>query len=226
MTVLFNQFKRAHSKSKVKDPEDSRTDPRTDSFSPSALPPSRFPLADYDPISISHSRSPFHNFAEEDSVDTVVITHTAFPRTNQDSAGRSSRKTGIGSINTTNGSNDFPKKVAFSPPPPPSPLGLNAGRPLPQDASTSNNSAVVRWQSSRPKDPRGYTSTAGSWSEGVEEDLVAHLGSHERTRQEVLWEIVVNEERYSFYPCCLNKNKSVNCLADMSPSCSRRKTHL
>ena len=226
MTVLFNQFKRAHFKNKVKDPEDSQADPRTNSFSPSALPPSLFPLADYNPISISHSRGPFHNFAEEDSVDTVVITHTAFPRTNQDSARRSSCKTGIGSINTTNGSDDFPKKVAFSQPPPPPPLGLNAGRPLPQDVSLSNNSAIVRWQSSHPKDPHGYTSTAGSWSEGVEEDLVAHLRSHERTRQEVLWEIVVNEERYSFYPCLLNKNKSVNYLADMSPSFSRRKTHL
>ncbi|CDO72839.1 hypothetical protein BN946_scf185002.g24 [Trametes cinnabarina] len=35
-----------------------------------------------------------------------------------------------------------------------------------------------------------------SWSEGAEEDLVSNLGQRERTRQEVLWEIVASEERY------------------------------
>ncbi|KAI6036120.1 Dbl-like domain-containing protein [Pisolithus microcarpus] len=35
-----------------------------------------------------------------------------------------------------------------------------------------------------------------SWSEGAEEDLVCNLGPRERTRQEVLWEIVASEERY------------------------------
>ncbi|EPQ58225.1 DH domain-containing protein [Gloeophyllum trabeum ATCC 11539] len=35
-----------------------------------------------------------------------------------------------------------------------------------------------------------------SWSEGAEEDLVTNLGPRERTRQEVLWEIVASEERY------------------------------
>ncbi|TFK54995.1 Dbl homology domain-containing protein [Heliocybe sulcata] len=37
---------------------------------------------------------------------------------------------------------------------------------------------------------------ASSWSEGAEEDLVSNLGPRERTRQEVLWEIVASEERY------------------------------
>ncbi|KAI0328561.1 Dbl domain-containing protein [Cubamyces sp. BRFM 1775] len=37
---------------------------------------------------------------------------------------------------------------------------------------------------------------AQSWSEGAEEDLVSNLGQRERTRQEVLWEIVASEERY------------------------------
>ncbi|KDQ60707.1 hypothetical protein JAAARDRAFT_123935 [Jaapia argillacea MUCL 33604] len=37
---------------------------------------------------------------------------------------------------------------------------------------------------------------AASWSEGAEEDLVSNLGPRERTRQEVLWEIVASEERY------------------------------
>jgi hypothetical protein len=34
-----------------------------------------------------------------------------------------------------------------------------------------------------------------SWSEAAEEDLVSNLGQRERTRQEVLWEIVASEER-------------------------------
>ncbi|KAG8904003.1 hypothetical protein FRB99_002415 [Tulasnella sp. 403] len=35
-----------------------------------------------------------------------------------------------------------------------------------------------------------------SWSESAEEDLVSNLGPRERTRQEVLWEIVASEQRY------------------------------
>ena len=34
-----------------------------------------------------------------------------------------------------------------------------------------------------------------SWSEAAEEELVSNLGARERTRQEVLWEIVASEER-------------------------------
>ncbi|KAI0306513.1 Dbl-like domain-containing protein [Multifurca ochricompacta] len=217
------------------------------------------PLTDYNPISVSHSRGPLSDVAEEDSVDTAVVTRIASPRADQDSAGRSSRKAANGSINTTNGHNDVQKKVAFlSPPPTPSSLG--ADRPLPDDASAPNKSTVVRSQPAHLKDPRGSTSTAASgsrtdvgssksstqqtvkatstrsatspypikpgygdgasihqslrsgtpfsqkstgsvlppasWSEGAEEDLVTHLGPRERTRQEVLWEIVASEERY------------------------------
>lgn len=36
---------------------------------------------------------------------------------------------------------------------------------------------------------------AASWSEAAEHDLVNNLGPRERTRQEVLWEIVASEER-------------------------------
>ena len=243
------------------------------------LPPiedSLVPFADYD---ISHSRGPLSDVAEEDSVDTTVVTRTMSPRADQDSAGRSSRKTGNGSISTTNGSHDAPKKVAFLSPPP-TPSGLNTDRPLPDDASVSNKSTVVRSQPSHPKDPRGSMSTAASgsrpdigssknstqtvkvtstrsvtspysakppyadgasihqslrsatpfsqksigsvlppasWSEGAEEDLVTHLGPRERTRQEVLWEIVASEERYGFHPCSVSR--FVNCLADMWPNC-------
>jgi hypothetical protein len=37
--------------------------------------------------------------------------------------------------------------------------------------------------------------TTASWSEAAEEDLVSNLGQRERTRQEVLWEIVASEQR-------------------------------
>ena len=40
---------------------------------------------------------------------------------------------------------------------------------------------------------------AQSWSEGAEEDLVSNLGQRERTRQEVLWEIVASEERFVIF---------------------------
>jgi hypothetical protein len=58
-----------------------------------------------------------------------------------------------------------------------------------------------------------------SSSEGTKVDLITHLGPRERTRQEVLSEIVAGEERYGCHPCLLNR--SVNYPADMSPSCSR-----
>lgn len=40
-----------------------------------------------------------------------------------------------------------------------------------------------------------YLPPANSWSEMAEDDLIANLGPKERTRQEVLWEIVSSEER-------------------------------
>ena len=38
--------------------------------------------------------------------------------------------------------------------------------------------------------------SAQSWSEVTEDDLVSHIGMRERTRQEVLFEIISSEERY------------------------------
>ncbi|CEH12525.1 FACIOGENITAL DYSPLASIA PROTEIN [Ceraceosorus bombacis] len=40
------------------------------------------------------------------------------------------------------------------------------------------------------------TGSAPSWSQMTQRDLVDNLGPRERTRQEVLWEIVASEERY------------------------------
>ncbi|KAI0028120.1 hypothetical protein K488DRAFT_10145, partial [Vararia minispora EC-137] len=57
-------------------------------------------------------------------------------------------------------------------------------------------------QSLRSGTPYSQRSTStsvmapASWSEGAEGDLVSNLGARERTRQEVLWEIVASEERY------------------------------
>jgi hypothetical protein len=42
---------------------------------------------------------------------------------------------------------------------------------------------------------RSYLPPPNSWSEMAEEELIANLGPKERTRQEVLWEIVSSEER-------------------------------
>ena len=212
------------------------------------------PFTDYHPISIPHPRGPLLDIVEEDPFDT------ASPRVDQDTAGRSSPKTGDGSITTANGNNNVPKKVAF---PPRTLSGLNADRPLPEDASTLNNGTLVRSQPSHTKDPRGSMSTAASgprpgvgsskhmtrtieatltssvtsysakpaatihqslhsatpfsqkpigsvlppsWREGVEEDLVTHLGLREGTPEKVLWEIVSSEERYGCYRYLLKRS--------------------
>ncbi|THH14343.1 hypothetical protein EW146_g5975 [Bondarzewia mesenterica] len=202
------------------------------------------------------ARGHLSDVLEEEAPEPAVVTRLATPRSEQDSAGRSSRKTANGSLNTTNGNTDVHKKVAFISPPP-TPAGINSDRPLPGEASVSTKSTTSRAQG---KDARGSTSTAASgsrtdvrstsrasnntvkvtstrtaqspypqkghgdaasmhqslrsgtpfsqrsgtasvmppasWSEGAEEDLVSNLGPRERTRQEVLWEIVASEERY------------------------------
>jgi hypothetical protein len=61
---------------------------------------------------------------------------------------------------------------------------------------------------------RSYLPPPNSWSEMAEEELIANLGPRERTRQEVLWEIVSSEERYVFHlnelmqDMCLNYTNS------------------
>ena len=57
---------------------------------------------------------------------------------------------------------------------------LRAGTPL---SSMSNNSSGI------------HILAAQSWSEVTEDDLVSNIGSRERTRQEVLFEIISSEER-------------------------------
>ncbi|KAG1756514.1 Dbl-like domain-containing protein [Suillus paluster] len=70
--------------------------------------------------------------------------------------------------------------------------------------ATSTRTAVSPYPGSmRSATPYSQMSNASSrilavtsWSEAAEEDLVSNLGPRERTRQEVLWEIVASEERY------------------------------
>lgn len=55
--------------------------------------------------------------------------------------------------------------------------------PTPSDFSHASSSA------------KSYLPQAQSWSDMAGEDLISNLGPKERTRQEVLWEIVSSEER-------------------------------
>jgi hypothetical protein len=193
----------------------------------------------------------------------------------QDSAGRSSRRTTDPSGNATAAS-DVQKKVAFiSPPPTP----VNVDRALPDapvaglpSAALPLKTTLSRFQATHGKEPRGSISTAASssktdvgtpinkpaqkaastratspylnkpgegasaaslrsgtpysqmsnnssgsrilaaqsWSEVTEEDLVSNLGSRERTRQEVLFEIISSEER-----CVVSRSRSLSLYSSL-----------
>ncbi|KAF9483915.1 Dbl homology domain-containing protein [Pholiota conissans] len=58
---------------------------------------------------------------------------------------------------------------------------LRSGTPYSQMSANTSGSRIL---------------SAQSWSEVTEEDLVSNIGSRERTRQEVLFEIISSEERY------------------------------
>ncbi|KAI0079964.1 Dbl homology domain-containing protein [Panus rudis PR-1116 ss-1] len=207
----------------------------TPTVDPAPLPP---PISKDDPP------------AAQPAPEAPQVAPSRSARSEQDSAGRSSRKANNGSNGT-----DVHKKVAFiSPPPTPTP---QSDRPLPSSDTPPPGTGPAKTNVSRfqGKDSRGSTSTAASsrtdltstakaakpastraatsplpkhfhdnasihqslrsttpysqmtnassrilaaqsWSEGAEEDLVSNLGQRERTRQEVLWEIVASEERY------------------------------
>ncbi|WWC88063.1 uncharacterized protein L201_002966 [Kwoniella dendrophila CBS 6074] len=83
-------------------------------------------------------------------------------------------------------------------PPPPPPLTHNSSRST--STSPTKTSTLL---SPTPSDTSAgamsnmsYLPQPNSWSEMAEDDLIANLGPKERTRQEVLWEIVSSEERY------------------------------
>lgn len=72
-----------------------------------------------------------------------------------------------------------------------SPQGLDSRRSSWAGRTDSPGSMIFNWSSN------GARSIGGpSWSEMTQEELVNNLGARERTRQEVLWEIVASEERY------------------------------
>lgn len=77
----------------------------------------------------------------------------------------------------------------------------SATSPFPQKSAGDGASIHPSVRSNTPFSQRsGAASTtnvapAASWSEATEEDLVSNLGPRERTRQEVLFEIVCSEER-------------------------------
>jgi len=101
-----------------------------------------------------------------------------------------------------------------SPPPLPSSssskLDVSSSRPPVKPSATRATSPylqrdVLSAQSFRSATPYSTMSAqtsgsrilaAASWSELTEDDLVSNIGSRERTRQEVLFEIISSEERY------------------------------
>ncbi|KAL5490283.1 hypothetical protein ACEPAI_5116 [Sanghuangporus weigelae] len=75
------------------------------------------------------------------------------------------------------------------------PISPNSQRNLPDNMSLNASMRSGTPYSQASQSSSRILATA-SWSEAAEEDLVSNLGPRERTRQEVLWEIVASEERY------------------------------
>ena len=100
---------------------------------------------------------------------------------------------------------DVYKKVAFISPS----TTPTAERPLQSPtpfADTASIQQTIRSSTQYYQSNSSRITSATSWSEHTEVDLVANLSSRERTRQEVLFEIVSSEERsgYSPHPSILN----------------------
>ncbi|KAL0570820.1 hypothetical protein V5O48_011135 [Marasmius crinis-equi] len=116
------------------------------------------------------------------TVSRFQAAHGKEPRGSTSSAGASSSKTDLGSTMKgskapsvrTNSPYSHNKDLASA-------QSLRSGTPYSQMSNTTSGSRILG---------------ATSWSEVTEEDLVSNLGSRERTRQEVLFEIIHSEERY------------------------------
>ncbi|KAK1232944.1 hypothetical protein PQX77_003858 [Marasmius sp. AFHP31] len=118
------------------------------------------------------------------TVSRFQATHGKEPRGSTSSTGASSSKTDLGS--TSKGSGQKAPSMRTASPyshrqDAASAQSLRSGTPYSQMSSTTSGSRIL---------------SATSWSEVTEEDLVSNLGSRERTRQEVLFEIISSEERY------------------------------
>lgn len=126
------------------------------------------------PIASGSSTTP--GAPSKTSVSRFQAAHGKDPRGSTSSAASASAsRTDLGSVKATMTSNKATStRTAASP----YPGSVRSNTPY---SSMSNNSSRIL--------------AAASWSEGAEEDLVSNLGPRERTRQEVLWEIVASEER-------------------------------
>ncbi|KAF5380934.1 hypothetical protein D9615_003888 [Tricholomella constricta] len=117
------------------------------------------------------------------TVSRFQATHGKEPRASLSTAASSSKadvattanKTSVKATSTRASSPYLQKQAEAA-----SAASLRSGTPYSQ-MSTNSGSRIL---------------AATSWSEVTEEDLVSNLGSRERTRQEVLFEIISSEERY------------------------------
>ncbi|KAF5365571.1 hypothetical protein D9758_003223 [Tetrapyrgos nigripes] len=129
-----------------------------------------------DPAPVSPTAPPLKT-----SVSRFQDTHAG--RGSTSSAGASSSKTNLASsskasvkaTSTRTASPYLHKQDAVSA------QSLRSGTPYSQMSNNTSGSRIL---------------AATSWSQVTEEDLVTNLGSRERTRQEVLFEIISSEERY------------------------------
>jgi hypothetical protein len=136
-------------------------------LSPLPIPPIA-DRPDYNPTATTNSRIPPSDVAVDLSAnsDITITIDIPSPYVDQGLAERSSRENGNGYINTGWGDDALPS---------PHPVKLDCN----DDNSIDQSLPLTR--------PR--------WSEDAEEDLVTHLGPSERSRQEIMWEIVKSEER-------------------------------
>ncbi|KAF8078028.1 hypothetical protein FPV67DRAFT_1557449 [Lyophyllum atratum] len=117
------------------------------------------------------------------SVSRFQATHGKEPRVSLSTAASSSKtdvattgnKTSVKATSTRTSSPYLQKQGDGT-----SAASLRSGTPYSQMSNSSGSRILA----------------AASWSEVTEEDLVSNLGSRERTRQEVLFEIISSEERY------------------------------
>ncbi|KXN85461.1 RhoGEF domain-containing protein gxcJ [Leucoagaricus sp. SymC.cos] len=113
------------------------------------------------------------------NVSRFQATHGEKPRTPVAAAASSSKvdvssRTAVKATNTRATSPYFQKDVVSA-------QSLRSATPYSTMSGQASGSRIL---------------AAASWSELTEEDLVSNLGSRERTRQEVLFEIISSEERY------------------------------
>lgn len=148
---------------------------------PEVITPANSGSSQYPPAKTSLSR-----FQAAHGKETRGSTSTATSTSRSDSAFKSTTTT------TVSSSSVVPYTTATTP------------TAAPSIRATSTRTAIspypVSVRSTTPFSQMSNSSTrilaVASWSEGAEDDLVSNLGPRERTRQEVLWEIVASEERY------------------------------